>query len=97
MKNTQKVKLISGCFTPEESREILMNVFSSKIQFHHMKNFSSKERFGKEDKIAIKRIAQLKKSVEKFSKIITAAEEKNELLELTSVVSIAFVKSKKSV
>jgi hypothetical protein len=89
MKNTKKLKLIDGNFKPQEAREILMNVFSGKIQFHQMKNFSSKERFGKEDKIAVKRIPQLKKCIEKINKIIEQAEKKGGHLAISSDIVIS--------
>lgn len=97
MKNPQKLKLIDGEFSPKKSREILMNVFSSKIQFHKMNNFSSQERFGKDDKMAIKRIPQLKKSMEKILKIVEDAEKKGLQLEIKSEILIHFVKSNKNV
>ena len=91
MKKEQAFKLIDGNFSTKESREILINVFSSKIQFHQMNNFSSKERFGKEDKTAIKRIPQLKKSLEKLLKIIDSAEKKGEQVQIKSEVIISLV------
>jgi predicted transcriptional regulator len=66
MKNPQTFKLIEGSYSSKESREILQNVFSSKIQFHQMKNFSSQERFGKDDITALKRIPELKESIDKI-------------------------------
>lgn len=93
----QKFKLINGEFLPKDSREILQNVFSGKIQFHNMKNFSSQERYGKDDKNALKRIPQLKKSMLKIIKMIEAAEEKGEQLEIKSEVIIRFVKQNKDV
>lgn len=97
MKNPQKLKLIDGKFSPKKSREILMNVFSSKIQFHKMNNFSSQERFGKDDKMSTKRIPQLKKSMEKILKIVEDAEKKGVQLEIKSEILIHFVKSNKNV
>ena len=94
MEKTQKLKLINGNFSPKDAKEILMNLFLGKIQFHQTKNFSSKERLGKEDKNALKRIDQLKKSLEKTQKLISDAELKNETLTITSEISIVFSKSK---
>lgn len=93
MDNQFKLKLIDGEYSPEESREILMNVFSSKIQFHQMKNFSSQERFGQDDSSAIKRIPQLKDSVDEIQNMIVEAENNNFKLEMKSEVVIRFVKS----
>jgi len=95
--NHQKFKLIEGKFWPNESREILNNVFFSKIQFHQMKNFSSQERFGTEDKNGLKRIYQLKKSIDKILKMIESAEKKGEQIEIKSEIMINFVKPVKNV
>lgn len=95
MKNTKVLKLIEGSFSPDEAREILMNVFSSKIQFNKMKNFSSEERFGKEDITAVKRIPELKKSMDIISKLIEEAKQNNETIQIISEVKITLSKSKK--
>jgi hypothetical protein len=88
------MKLIDGHFSPDEAREIVMNVFLSKIQFHQNKNFSSEERFGKEDVNAVKRIPELKKSMVLISELIDSAKQNNETLEITSEVKIRVSKSK---
>ena len=56
MLKNKKLKLIEGKFLHDEAKEILRNIFSAKINFHQMKNFSSQERFGKDDKTAVKKI-----------------------------------------
>jgi hypothetical protein len=93
MKNTKELKLIDGHFSAEEAREILMNVFIGKINFHENKNFSSEERFGKEDVTALKRIPELQRSMDIISKIIDEAKQNNETLQITSDVHISLSKS----
>jgi hypothetical protein len=88
MEKVQKLELIKGNFSPSEAKEILMNVFLSKIQFHQSKNFSSKERLGKEEINAVTRIEELKKSLEMINKIISDAELKNETLFISSEIKI---------
>lgn len=88
MSKTEKLTLIEGTFSCEEAKEVLLNIFSTKIQFHVMKNFSSIERLGKEDKNANKRIPKLKKSTEKLLKVIKQAEAKNKKLVITSEINI---------
>lgn len=95
MKKAQELKLIEGIFSPKEALEILISLYTNKIKFHELKNFSSLERFGKEDKIATKRIPQLKKSLEKISKLMDGATKKQEKLIVKSIVNISFVASKK--
>ena len=92
MEKRNEMKLIEGCFTPNEAKEILMNVFLSKINFHQNKNFSVQERFGKEDDYAVKRIPELKKSMELISELIESAKNNNEKLEITSEIIIKLSK-----
>jgi hypothetical protein len=66
-------------------------LYSSKIQFHQQKNFSSIERFGVEDKIALERIPQLKESLETISKIMKEVAQIDGEIELKSVVNINFL------
>lgn len=93
MKNTKELKLIEGHFSPDEAREILMNVFFSKINFHNIKNWSSNERFGTDDEIAQKRIPELRKSMVLISELIESAKQNNETLKITSEVKIQVSKS----
>ena len=96
MKNTKELTLMNGNYSSDEAREILFNLFSNKINFHQMKNFSSQERLGKESKTALKRIAQLKKSMLLASKILDKAKKNNETLEILSEIKITLSKSKKN-
>jgi hypothetical protein len=89
MKPTEKLTIIDGSFTYEEAKEILINIFSSKINFHTMKNWSSQERFGKEDEIAQKRIPALRKEIKKLDTILTKAKAKNKKLVVSSEINIA--------
>jgi hypothetical protein len=93
MKAIKELKLIEGHFSPEEAREILMNVFLSKIHFHQNKNLSSEERFGKEDTTALKRIPELKSSMKLISQLIEEAKINNETLQIISEVRINLSKS----
>ncbi len=93
----QILNLIDGVFSPKDSREILISFFSSKINFHKLKNFSSQEVFGKEDKLAAKKIPQLKKSLAKLLEIIEAAEKEDKHLTIRSEVMMSLVENKKNV
>lgn len=91
MKTKQLFKLIDGDFSAQDSFEILQNVFSSKIQFHQMKNFSSQERFGHNDETAMIRIPQLSESLENIEKMIQFAENESLKLEIKSEIAICFI------
>ena len=89
MKKETELKLIEGDFSPIEAQEILTNVFSSKIQFHEMRNYSSVERFGTEDHMSKKRIDELKKYVEEFKKVIIEALASDKTVQINSVIKIS--------
>ncbi|MCK6617258.1 MAG: hypothetical protein L6Q51_06415 [Cyclobacteriaceae bacterium] len=65
------VKLIDGYFSAEEARDILLNLITSKINFHEVKNFASLEKTGKPDITALHRLPELR---EERKKIIAAVE-----------------------
>jgi hypothetical protein len=93
MKTTETIKLIDGNFSPTDAKELLMNLFINKINFHQNKNFSSHERFGKEDETATRRIPKLKESVEAISRIVNEATAQNQNIVITSTVNIHFSKT----
>jgi hypothetical protein len=49
MEKAEILTIIEGNYSYDEAKEILMNMFTSKINYHNIKNWSSQERFGKED------------------------------------------------
>jgi len=55
-----------------------------------LKNFSSKERVGKEDEIAMKRISELKESLESILIVIKEASKGENRIEIKSVINISF-------
>lgn len=93
MKEQVNFKLIDGTFSLEESKEILTSLYTSKIQFHQRKNFSSEERFGKEDQNAKIRIPQLEKNLEEIIEILKKIEDENLSLEISANITLNFKES----
>lgn len=91
MEKQKTLSLINGQFTNEEAHEILMNMFLSKIQFHKMKNFSSQERLGISDPIAVKRIPELLAEIENLKEVLEMAQSGNYRLSVKSVVNITIL------
>jgi hypothetical protein len=89
MNKTEKLTLIEGTFSNEEAKEILMNLFSAKIDFHELKNFSSIERFGEVDATAQKRIPQLKQEVEKLTKLLAEANTSKKQITINSEIILS--------
>ncbi len=88
MNKSEKLSLIEGVFDEEEARDILMNIFATKINFHQLKNFSSQERFGIEDPTAISRIPELQKNIAKLEKILNEAKKHNKQMVISSEITI---------
>ncbi|HRG59903.1 MAG TPA: hypothetical protein PK323_13185 [Bacteroidia bacterium] len=86
-----QLKLIDGIYNPIEGKEILINLFSHKINFLKIKNWSSNERLGKPDENALLRIEQLQICVRKISELIETAKIENKKLAICSDVSIRLI------
>ena len=89
MKKNESLTLIEGKFTNEEASEILTNIFTTKIRFHEAKNFSSRERLGKDDEIATERIPALKKELKKLQEMLSEAKADKKKLVISSEIKIS--------
>ena len=97
MENPQTFKSIEGSYASKESGRISQRVFSRKIQFHQRKNFSSQERFGKDDQTSIKRIPELKASIDKILRMFISSQQEGEQFESHSEIVIRLVKPTRDV
>ena len=79
MKRTETIDLVKGTFTPKEAQEILLQLLISKTNFHNLKNWSSRERFGKPDVNSEQRLKYLEEYRQKVQTLISKAsnEQKN--------------------
>lgn len=91
MDHIQKLTLINGTFKPDQAKEILSKIFADKIKYHEVKNFSSQIRHGKDNKVSVKRIPELKESIEKLSEIVEAAKKAKKKLVISSDVHIEMI------
>ena len=89
MKNAEKLVPINDTFTYEEATEILLPLLNARINFHNIKNWSSNERFGKNDETAQVRLPLLRKEVDKLTDLLSDAKKQNKRLVVTSEISIA--------
>jgi hypothetical protein len=95
METNLNLSLINGFYSPEEAKEILMNVFASKIQFHELKNLRSMVTRDCEDETSTLRVTQLKKAVEELNELLKKANENNLELSIQSSIEITLRKSEK--
>ncbi len=88
MKKTETLDLIKGTFTPEEAREILLQLLDSKINFHNLKNWSCRERFGKPDDYSERRLADLRESRKKVEDLISYSINEQKTIAINSSIEI---------
>lgn len=89
MKKTETIDLIRGSFAPSEARDILLDLLNSKINFHNLKNWSSRERFGKPDPDSEQRLKHLQASRSKvntlISKLINEGDEQKNVTLISTI------------
>lgn len=81
-------RLISGVFFPEEANEILMTLIQSKINFHHKKDFSQRERFGEADVAGAKRVVELTQAKDDLAELIKEADSSGQPLEINCIIEV---------
>ena len=86
-----KVTLIDGTFNVAEAKDVLLNMFTMKINFHSQKNVSHLERFGKTDNAALEKFEFLKAELAKLETIIAVATYNNVSLKFYSAIHIDFI------
>jgi hypothetical protein len=82
--------LISGLFAPDEAKEILLDMLTSKINFHNVKSLSSLVRYNQPNLESESRIKELQESREQLLAVIQKAAEENLHLRIESTVKISF-------
>ena len=94
METKVDLELINGNFSPDEAKEVLMNIFASKIQFHELKNLRAIVTSENEDQSSLLRVQQLKKTIEEFNIFFKEATENSLELSIKCHIEVALMKSK---
>ena len=88
MQKELELDLINGQFSTEDARELLVDLFSRKTNFHEIKNFSANERFGQDDPLHLNRIDALMNSIQQLNLFFQALDTSDHNLLIKSVVTI---------
>ena len=91
MTNTEKITLINDSLTNEEAKDLLIHLFKSPINFYNIKNWSSQERYKKDDEISQQRIPALIKEMEKIQAIILKSKKEKKKIVVSSEINISLV------
>jgi len=93
MKKNETLTIIDENFTSDEAKDVIMNLFSSKLNYHQIKNWSSQEKFGKNDVIAQEKIPALKNEMKRFEEILLEAKANNKKLVISSEINIELLEN----
>lgn len=85
----ETIKFITGSFTPEEAKEILIEAITKKINFHNLKNYISTIRFDQPDEESERRLEELREAREKVLLLIEEARRGNRNFIIESTINIA--------
>lgn len=88
MKKMETIELVKGVFTPQEAREVLLQLLNGKINFHNLKNWSSRETFGKPDAVSEQRLRYLEESRKKVEMFISEAMDEKKNIIINSDIEI---------
>ncbi len=64
MNNSKTIDLVKGNFATADAREIVLTLLSTEMKFHNLRNFSSEERFGESDPVAMQKLEYLRQERE---------------------------------
>ena len=84
----ETIELIKGIFTPDEAREILLQLLDNKINFHNQRNFSSRERFGKPDLYSEQRLEHLMESRKRVVTLVSRSIDEEKTITINSSIEI---------
>lgn len=81
-------KLVSGTYSPEETKDIMLHLINSKIHHHQMKCFSCEERLGSTDQHSVNRIIELSEMRKAVLALIEEAQKTGKQLSVSASVEI---------
>jgi|AntRauTorckE6833_2_1112554.scaffolds.fasta_scaffold12099_2 hypothetical protein len=85
-------KLISGEFSGDEARHVLISLVESKIGFHRIKNMSHKETQGTSDEFSEKRIVELEQIKAELNALIGQMADSGSRLSVNCDIRVQLIK-----
>lgn len=80
--------LINGSFNADAARHVLLSLINHKINFHQLSDWSHRERFGKENPAAVKRVEELGQTREEIVQLLDQAAAMGLKLSIKSDIEI---------
>lgn len=89
MEKQQNLQLLHGKFSVQETKEILIALFTDKIRFHEKRQFSMMERTGVHDTFSEQRIKELRQTVKQLLVQFDELEKDDVEITLDSSIQMA--------
>lgn len=83
-----KITLVDGIYDTEDSREILLELLTHKIEFHRRKQFSSYLKYGHEKSDSLKRIQELTEARNELLNYLKNAEMQKTKVCVSAIINI---------
>ena len=84
----QKYRLISGTFSPDDAREVLMTLIEDKIRYHARNNWSRRERCLDTD-WGDRRIAELRQTKAEIAELVASAASEDLQLTISCDINVS--------
>lgn len=88
MNNSKTIDLVKGSFATADAREIVLTLLSNKMKFYNLRNFSSEERFGESDPVAMQKLECLRQAREEAELFFSEATAKGKTITLDSTLTM---------
>ena len=91
MEKKHSFKLVEGTFSPEDAREVLLELVNNKIRYHNFEIFSKMERTGETPVHSIKRKAELLQTYEELRSLVDLTEREGFDLQVRSAIEVTLL------
>lgn len=92
-KRDKSVRLVKGTFRVVDAKDVVLGLLTYKINFHELKDFSDRERFGRADERSTRRIVELKNSRRQLLRFLDEAELLGDTVRVDAVMKIHVARS----
>ncbi|CAN5910008.1 hypothetical protein BH11VER1_BH11VER1_09900 [soil metagenome] len=93
MDTTQRYKLLDGSFNPDDAKQVLLSLVTSKIDFHHREKFSNEERFGSDVAHSERRLIELQQLHETLRTLCQSAADTGMCVKVNGWIEIELIPS----
>jgi DNA-directed RNA polymerase subunit F len=92
MKKTNQFSLIDGGFTPDQAKDLLTELYTSKIKYHSVRALRHEEKFAEKSTFHAERVNELKLERDRIIGFLLTINP-NERLNIESIIKVSTIES----